>query len=309
MKKTIVLALILLPVISLSAQSTGVEAASPIAGLLAWYGEIVWYMPVTICTVVFALGNLAAYTCSEKARPHKWLILLQGALTGASLGAIIHFSSFVPVVGKILQEILINYNSGEVVVGLVGTLLGVFDHGWVGIRKGAKLFLGNFYVDERHFIKGIFQGVSRHTWEMPQSLIGMAYSQWRNAFCGVTRIDFIGGITYITTEGARHYMGVTLGSCINIWVPFKIKKYFENYIVNDTLLMHEFGHTVQSRRWGPFYLFVIGIPSVISQLFELWGWFRHRHDDLYAERWANRNTKRYFTQNYDVDWRGKDLKV
>jgi hypothetical protein len=39
---------------------------------------------------------------------------------------------------------------------------------------------------------------------------------------------------------------------------------------------HEFGHRFQSLLLGPFYLFVIGIPSAIS-----------RQSTFYTERWAD----------------------
>lgn len=61
--------------------------------------------------------------------------------------------------------------------------------------------------------------------------------------------------------------------------------------VDDGLLVHEYGHTVQSLILGPLYLLVIGLPSVI--------WLRtprlsrRRRDAgssyyaFYTERWAN----------------------
>ena len=58
------------------------------------------------------------------------------------------------------------------------------------------------------------------------------------------------------------------------------------------LLVHEYGHTIQSLILGPLYLVVMGIPST------LWGWLpcceRARQQknlsyfDFFTERWANR---------------------
>ena len=62
-------------------------------------------------------------------------------------------------------------------------------------------------------------------------------------------------------------------------------------VLNDRLLVHEYGHTVQSLILGPAYLFVIGVPS--------YAWFkiprlvRKRHATglsyyaFYTEKWAN----------------------
>ena len=68
-------------------------------------------------------------------------------------------------------------------------------------------------------------------------------------------------------------------------------EYLPGIVLDDRLLVHEYGHTVQSLILGPLYLPVIGLPSVI--------WLnaprlaQRRHDlgisyyALYPERWAN----------------------
>ncbi|MCB9498857.1 MAG: hypothetical protein H6687_03115 [Bacillales bacterium] len=61
--------------------------------------------------------------------------------------------------------------------------------------------------------------------------------------------------------------------------------------VQRQMLVHEYGHTIQSLMFGPLYFFVIGIPSV------LWG-TRKKHDryrknnnvkytSYWTEKWAN----------------------
>ena len=48
----------------------------------------------------------------------------------------------------------------------------------MGVRN-----LGNFYIDEnRTFMGGLLQGISRHTWELAQTNIGTDFSQIKNAF-------------------------------------------------------------------------------------------------------------------------------
>ena len=59
----------------------------------------------------------------------------------------------------------------------------------------------------------------------------------------------------------------------------------------DEIVVHEYGHTIQSLILGPFYLFVIGIPSF------LWANFPpirkrrlkrgRRYTSFYPERWAS----------------------
>jgi hypothetical protein len=75
---------------------------------------------------------------------------------------------------------------------------------------------------------------------------------------------------------------------------------------DNNLLLHEYGHTFQSRNWGPLYLVVTGLLSLISAgnsenikdpPFET-------HNSFWTEKNANRNAKKYFGKHYDVDWNG-----
>ena len=57
---------------------------------------------------------------------------------------------------------------------------------------------------------------------------------------------------------------------------------------------HEYGHTVDSQRWGWLYLPVVGLGSLVSQALGLNPRVRHRHEDFWAERRADRLGERYF---------------
>jgi hypothetical protein len=46
---------------------------------------------------------------------------------------------------------------------------------------------------------------------------------------------------------------------------------------------HEYGHCRQSRILGPFYLLVVGVPSLISRMFPSDTWYRR-----WPESWADR---------------------
>ena len=59
---------------------------------------------------------------------------------------------------------------------------------------------------------------------------------------------------------------------------------------DERTLRHEVdGHTVDSKIFGPLYLLVIGLPSVLHLLY--WNRFAPQkpYDDFYTERWANRH--------------------
>ena len=72
----------------------------------------------------------------------------------------------------------------------------------------------------------------------------------------------------------------------------KLKDGYTKDELSRRLLVHEYGHTIQSLILGPLYLIVIGIPST------LWGFLPNLHkkrkDDqisyfsFFTEGWANR---------------------
>lgn len=76
--------------------------------------------------------------------------------------------------------------------------------------------------------------------------------------------------------------------------PYFYKKLKHNYTKQDLfdrLLVHEYGHTVQSLILGPLYLIIMGIPST------LWGFLPHfanqrkqgrSYFSFFTESWANR---------------------
>ena len=135
-------------------------------------------------------------------------------------------------------------------------------------------------------MKSIIYKAWQCTWGFMQTLLGFIvflkhyenkYFQYHGAIVTVwepkTSVS-LGLFVFITSE------------------PFFAKKY-EGQIdveeLSNRLLVHEYGHTIQSLILGPLYLLVIGIPSV------LWGFLgaRKRRDEqipygaFFTENWAN----------------------
>lgn len=63
-------------------------------------------------------------------------------------------------------------------------------------------------------------------------------------------------------------------------------------IIKQKLLVHEYGHTLQSLILGPLYLIVIGLPSVLWAGLPCCEKYRQKKQmsyySLYPEHWANR---------------------
>ena len=62
-------------------------------------------------------------------------------------------------------------------IGIIsGVGKGVFDGDWKRLENTGKTFIGQFYTDNNRSIFGeILQGISRGTWEAPQSWLGYNY--------------------------------------------------------------------------------------------------------------------------------------
>lgn len=153
----------------------------------------------------------------------------------------------------------------------------------------------------------------RFTWEAPQSGLGYFYSHLRNVTGNVTRVEYFDGATFVVNEESENRDGVSMGNYININQRRRIEGDFTQHVINDPLYMHEFGHTFDSRRFGPIYLLAIGLPSLYSAATikqvpnEPDG--VTTHDFRWYEMRANRHARDYFGANYGVDWENRPMRV
>lgn len=86
----------------------------------------------------------------------------------------------------------------------------------------------------------------------------------------------------ITTLG-RGWGGISLGCFIFISERASLKE-------REDVIKHEYGHSLQSIIFGPFYLLVIGIPSIVwNKFFRV---YRQKHNISYysflPEKWADK---------------------
>ena len=109
-------------------------------------------------------------------------------------------------------------------------------------------------------------------WQLPQSLVG------------VLMLPFLGKLELIDYrnycwcfKGKYMQGGISLG-CFSFLGIYTSKR--------ETAVAHELdGHTVDSKIWGPLYLLVIGIPSILNA----WIGFTKCYYNFYTERWANKH--------------------
>ena len=119
----------------------------------------------------------------------------------------------------------------------------------------------------------------RTTWELPQNALGYAVLKATKAKPYTTYHD--ASVFSWDLSG-----GLSLGK--HIFIPFELSEPAAHGV--QKYIKHEYGHTIQSKYLGWFYLLVIGLPSL------LWcGCFdKYRakrgisYYDFYTEKWADK---------------------
>ncbi len=264
-------------------------------------GEIWWLVPA-FCAAVFGTGNLLAHIDRGDVGSFGEGLKFfgQGALAGFALGSLWQFSPGIPIVGEGLHSLLTKYAFAQGLFTGVGLASGAVASLWQGPEAfvhSVKMAYGNFYLDENSFFGGILQGISRHSWEMGQTLLGQGYSQIRNVIAPVDRVDYMAGATFVTHDNSSSHSGVTLGNFINIKYSGAVGGDFETFVTTGDpswIYLHEYGHTIDSRLWGPGYA-VIATLSLGNAMFK-------NSKSFWTERRANRLAKRYMERYYQVDW-------
>jgi len=265
-------------------------------------GELAWFVPIIIGAILYGGGNVAVHA-SQGDIDNFWEGLgyfAQGAVSGAIVGATWSFGlaslSGTGLLGggSIIQGMnfasqgFAQYAGWAIMGGKAVNTLSTITSLCNNSENAGKILLGKTYTDENNFWHGLTQSITRYTWEGLQTWAGYNFSQFRNTFGGVDRVDYLGGATFVTGENREYRQGVSLGNYPNIWLWDEIEGNFDERVTSDPIFMHEYGHTFDSQWFGPLYLPVIGIPSASGA--------------LWTEKRANRYAKRYFEKHYGVDW-------
>jgi len=113
-------------------------------------------------------------------------------------------------------------------------------------------------------------------WEFPQLFLGLLFYIFLKPKI-TSRLNYRDAIVNFVNNFPG---GISLS-----WIIFLDKKYSGN----TNAVKHEYGHTLQSLYLGWFYLFVVGIPSIIRAI--IWNRFKLEAIKYYGgfpENWANR---------------------
>ena len=107
-----------------------------------------------------------------------------------------------------------------------------------------------------------------YIWQLPQNILGL-----------LLRAIYKGNDSeyedVLVRRSTKMTGGISLGRYIII-----------NQWSTDKTVMHEYGHTIQSKRLGWFYLLLVGLPSILHAA--LCKCRRHSYYDVYPENWADK---------------------
>lgn len=259
----------------------------------------------------FGIGNLLAHNIRGddlgKGQWAKYFFSGFGAgfILGAGIAALgssaIASFAFLGKAGVVEMGILAGLNEVNFAMSAVNGIINGNDN-WFNNYVSSSL--GKYYLDENKSFWGeLGEGLSRYTWEVFQQTAGYAWTSLRNGWND--RVDLWGGATFSTNYWKdSSYNGVTLGSFININYQSG-KKYpaleeystFNDFMkgssrIKSELYKHEYGHTIQSKKWGVGYLPVPAMLSLVNCIVDL-----PHHDSYWTEIDADSYSSSYFEKN------------
>lgn len=126
-----------------------------------------------------------------------------------------------------------------------------------------------------------------YVWELPQNILGLilklVYTRKKMIEKPIKSSRVKGSVIYYLKHVGR-FAGVSLGSYIFV---------NSNSINIANIVRHEEGHCKQSKLLGPFYLLLVGLPSLILVLMANYisppgeNIFAENYFKMYPENWAD----------------------
>ena len=127
------------------------------------------------------------------------------------------------------------------------------------------------------------------TWGLPQTLVGFIYF-----IANCRRKHYIYHGSVVTEWNSKSSLSLGLFVFISDDPFCYYPSYTEQYTKEEfsrMLLVHEYGHTIQSLMFGPAYLLMVGFPSIAWSFLPVFVKKREREHisyfSSYPEHWAN----------------------
>ena len=150
--------------------------------------------------------------------------------------------------------------------------------------------IGVLSLYTRHMRRFLFT-IGQLTWGLPQTLVGAAVYA---STAGCPRFRFRGALGTVWKAKSSVSLGLFVFVAKDPRTPRSDRFVQERAATagaDPRLVVHEYGHCIQSLIFGPFYLLVIGAPSFIWAMMPYMHRRRIKYDtsyySLYTERLAN----------------------
>jgi hypothetical protein len=123
-----------------------------------------------------------------------------------------------------------------------------------------------------------------YIWQLPQHILAWILVLLLGA--STSRNESLSVLTHSYDKGPY---ALCLGDHI-----FIRRSRFRMQHITDRILAHEHGHAIQSHMLGPFYLLIVGIPSVaqnlLGELLRKFGYeeYRMNYYNRFPEKWADK---------------------
>ena len=132
-------------------------------------------------------------------------------------------------------------------------------------------------------------------WQLPQNVIALIMM----LFIGKLKLIKYQNYCY-AFEAKKMNGGISLGNFIFL------SKYTAK---RETTIAHEYGHIIDSHRWGPLYLFIWGIPSLLNAIFHFtkcyYSWYTEKSANKHAGLGVDSKCRLYFLDKQDYKLKSK----
>ena len=119
--------------------------------------------------------------------------------------------------------------------------------------------------------RNIMKEVLLYIWQLPQNFLGLLF------------------LLFIREKEKRTLEGITYYYCKNFRGGISLGKYIFLNSRSKISVKHEYGHCIQSKMLGWFYLIVIGLPSLIHAGFHKTNCSPGKsYYHFYTEKWADK---------------------
>lgn len=122
-----------------------------------------------------------------------------------------------------------------------------------------------------------------YLWQLPQNIMGLAMI-----------VYFRKDEKVLTYKNIKYYVAPKMSGAITLGQYVILSFYYHDDIET---FVHEFGHTIQSKILGPFYLVIAGLNSLLHAWLHDCRKNGKSYYHFWTEKWANKLALKYLERN------------